>query len=107
MADIKFTGVTFDYNSVTIQIASDVIGASQIGISGVKIGTAADFDRIKSQLPGVVNVKDGVSSDLYSTTGFFYYNTDKDIRKLGSGGSVSAKITQDKTKDTTKYINLS
>ena len=82
------------------------MGASQIGISGVKIGVASDFDRIKSQLPGLVKVNDEVSSDRYATTGFFYYNSDKDIRKLGTGGGVSAKITQDKTNDATKYINL-
>lgn len=100
-------GVRYDYNEVYIEIPLNAMGASQIGISGVKIGSAAEFDRIKSQLPGVVKVKDKVSSDEYATTGFFYYNSDKDIRKLGSGGSVSAKIKQDKTNDTTKYINLS
>lgn len=100
-------GVRYDYNEVSIEIPVNAMGASQIGISGVKIGGAAEFDRIKSQLPGLVTVKDEVSSDLYSTTGFFYYNSDKDIRKLGSGGGVSAKITQDKTHDATKYVNLS
>ena len=100
-------GVRYDYNEVSIEIPVNAMGASQIGISGVKIGSAAEFDRIKSQLPGLVTVKDEVSSDLYSTTGFFYYSTDKDIRKLGTGGGVSAKIKQDKTNDATKYINLS
>lgn len=100
-------GVRYDYNEVSIEIPVNAMGASQIGISGVKIGSAAEFDRIKSQLPGVVKVDDGVSSDKYATTGFFYYNSDKDIRKLGTGGGVSAKITQDKTNDATKYVNLS
>ena len=61
MADIKFTGVTFDYNNITIQIASDVLGVSQIGISGVTIGSAADYDRMKGLLPTLCKIKDSVN----------------------------------------------
>ena len=101
-------GVRYDYNNVRIEIPVNAMGASQIGISGVKIGCAAEFDRIKSHLPGDIAVEDGVSSDYYSTDGFFYYNTDKDIRKVDAAThQMTAKITQDKTNDTTKYINLS
>lgn len=100
-------GVRYDYNEVYIEIPVNAMCASQIGVGGAVIGSAAEFDRIKSQIPGLVTVKDKISSDEYSTTGFFYYSTDKDIRKLGSNGSVSAKITQDKTNDVTKYANLS
>ena len=66
MAEIKFTGVRYDYNEVTIQIASDVVGVSQIGISGVKIAGAAEFDRIKGLTPTIGKIKDGT---LEVTTG--------------------------------------
>lgn len=60
--NLKFTGVTYDYNNVTIRIAEDVVGASKIGISGVKIGTDADFDRIMNLYPGNIKVKDDVNN---------------------------------------------
>lgn len=101
-------GVRYDYNDVCIEIPVNAMGASQIGISGVKIGGAAEFERIKSHLPGLVTVKDGVSSDNYSTLGFFYYNTAGDIRKVDAAThQMTAKITQDKSNDATKYVNLS
>lgn len=62
MGEIKFTGVTYDYNNVTINIAEDVVGASQIGVSGVTIGSAADYDRIANLAPTVCKVNDEVSS---------------------------------------------
>lgn len=99
-------GVKYDYNEVRIEIPVNAMCASQIGVGGAVIGSAVEFDRIKNQIPGLVTVIDDVSSDKYSTTSFFYYSTDKDIRKLGSNGSVSAKITQDKTNNVTKYANL-
>lgn len=101
-------GVKYDYNDITIEIPVNAMGASQIGISGVKIGVAADFDRIKSQLPGLVKVNDAVSSEYYSSTGFYYSNSSGEIVKTnGISPTPTAKITQNKSKDTTKYINLS
>ena len=99
-------GVKYDYNEVYIEIPVNAMGASQIGVGGAVIGSAAEFDRIKSQIPGLVTVIDEVSSDKYSTTGFFYYSTANDIRKLGGDDNVSAKITQDTTNNVTKYANL-
>lgn len=100
-------GVRYDYNEVQIEIPINAMCASQIGVGGAVIGSAVEFDRIKNQIPGLVTVKDKISSDEYSTTGFFYYSTANDIRKLGGDGSVSAKITQDTTNNVTKYANLS
>ena len=62
MAEIKFTGVTYDYNNVNISIAEDAVSASQIGVSGVTIGTASDYDRIVNLTPTVCRVNDAVSS---------------------------------------------
>lgn len=62
MAGLKFTGVTYDYNNVTINIPVDIVGASKIGTSGVTIGSAADYDRIVNLVPTVCKVKDDVSS---------------------------------------------
>ena len=62
MAEIKFTGVTYDYNNVTINIAEGAIGISAIGISGVTIGTAADYDRIANLAPTVCKINDCVDS---------------------------------------------
>lgn len=67
MAEIKFTGVTYDYNNVTINIAEDVVGASKIGITGVKIGTAADYDRIANLSPTVCKIHDDVTSVANTT----------------------------------------
>ena len=58
----KFTGVTYDYNNVTINIAEDVVGASKISISGVTIGAADDYDRIANLAPAVCKVNDAVTS---------------------------------------------
>lgn len=66
MAVIKFTGVRYDYNDITIQIASDVVGVSAIGTSGVTIGGAADYDRIAGLAPTVCKIKDAASS-VYAT----------------------------------------
>lgn len=66
--NLKFTGVNYDYNNVRIQIAEDVVGASKIGISGVKIGTAEDFDRIMNLYPGNIQVKDDVNNLYYNFT---------------------------------------
>lgn len=65
MPEIKFTGVTYDYNNVTINIAEDAIGASALAISGITIGTAADYDRIANLIPAVVKVRDEVSKVSY------------------------------------------
>lgn len=62
MAGLKFTGVKYDYNNVTINIPVDIVGASAIGTSGVTIGTAADYDRIANLAPTVCKVNDEVSS---------------------------------------------
>lgn len=65
MPEIKFTGVTYDYNNVTINIAEGDISASALALSGVTIGTAADYDRIANLIPAVMKVRDDVSSVSY------------------------------------------
>lgn len=101
-------GVKYDYNEVYIEVPTSALCASQIGVGGAVIGSAAEFDRIKSQLPGLVTVMDDISEDYYSTVGFFYYKTSGDIRKIdGATHQMTAKITQDKTNNVTKYANLS
>lgn len=65
MPEIKFTGVKYDYNNVTIDIAEGDISVSALAISGVTIGSAADYDRIASLVPTVVKVRDDVSSVRY------------------------------------------
>lgn len=62
MSEINFTGVTYDYNNVTISIAKDAIDVSALGLSGVTIGTAADYDRIANLAPTVCKIRDGVTS---------------------------------------------
>lgn len=101
-------GVRYDYNEVYIEVPLNAMCASQIGVGGAVIGSGAEFDRIKNQLPGLVTVKDEISSDYYSTVGFFYYNTAGDIRKVDAATQqMVAQITKDATNDVTKYANLS
>lgn len=54
-------GLRYDYNDLYIEIPVDIMGASQIGVSGVTIGTAADYDRIKKLAPQVARINDKVS----------------------------------------------
>ena len=56
-------GVKYEYNDVYIEIPVDIMGASQIGISGVTIGTADDYDRIKGLLPTSCRMKDDVNDE--------------------------------------------
>ena len=65
MAEIKFTGVDYDYGNITIQIASDALSVSALASSGITIGGAEDYDRIASLAPTVCKIKDGVS-DVYN-----------------------------------------
>ena len=60
MADVKFTGIRYEYNNVTIQIAEGDISVSKIRTSGITIGGAVDFDRIMNLQPGEIKVKDDV-----------------------------------------------
>lgn len=66
MAAIKFTGVTYDYGNINISIASDAIGISKIGTSGITLGGSADYDRIAGLAPTVCKIKDAASS-VYNT----------------------------------------
>ena len=59
-------GVKYEYNDVFIKIPVDIMGASKIGITGVKIGSAAEFDRIKGLTPTIGRIKD---ETLEVTTG--------------------------------------
>lgn len=56
-------GVNYNYNDIYIDIPVDIMGASQIGIGGVTIGTAADYDRIKGLLPTNCRMKDDVNEE--------------------------------------------
>lgn len=56
-------GVNYNYNDVYIEIPVDIMGASQIGVSGVTIGTAADYDRIKGLRPTNCRMKDDVNEE--------------------------------------------
>lgn len=58
--NLKTGGIRYEYNNVTIQIPVSMMGASQIGITGVKIGSAKDYDRILSQYPGNIKIRDDV-----------------------------------------------
>ena len=55
-------GVKYEYNDTYIEIPVDIMGASAIGISGVKIGSSKDYDRIKGLLPCQARIDDKVSS---------------------------------------------
>ena len=61
-------GVKYEYNDVYIEIPVDIMGASQIGISGVTIGTADDYDRIKGLLPTNCKINDAVSEECIVTS---------------------------------------
>ena len=103
MADIKFSGVKYDYNNVTIGISGDEIGISRIGTSGITIGGAADFDRIKGLCPTSGKVIDysleegGVPvSDVVS----LHYD-----KAPGSGTAEVVGVLGDFTYTITKAIN--
>ena len=51
-------GFRTDYNCLEITIPLDVIHASQIGISGITLGSAKDFEAIKAQCPMPAKVTD-------------------------------------------------
>lgn len=61
------TGIKFDYNNITIQIAEGDISVSKLASSGITIGTAADYDRIVGLTPTVCKIDDGVSDVHYIT----------------------------------------
>lgn len=56
------TGIKFDYNNITIQIAEDDISVSKLASSGITIGTAADYDRVAGLAPTVCKIDDHVKN---------------------------------------------
>ena len=56
------TGIKFDYNNITIQIAEGDISVSKLASSGITIGTAKDYDRVIGLTPTVCKINDQVKS---------------------------------------------
>lgn len=62
MAELKFTGVKYDYNNISINIVEGDISVSALASSGITLGSASDYDRIAGLAPTVAKINDGVSS---------------------------------------------
>lgn len=55
-------GLKYGYNDVYIELPANMLGASQIGVGGVTIGSGDDYKRIQGLLPCQARIDDKISS---------------------------------------------